>query len=121
MVGKNEYTGSLECSVVNIIMEEEKSALEIHKTDSLPIKAGSIWSLWWKLILKKPERLEKRKWGFPDRGNSLHRVMEMRLKLVYSGHRKKFSIVGTLIVSGEYGEMSPWNNYEVSHKPFKEL
>lgn len=97
IVGKNEYTGSLECGVVNIIMEEEKSALEIHKTGSLPIKAGSIWSLWHKLILKKPERLEKRvlEMGVPDRGNSLHRVIKMRLKLVYPGHRKKLSIVGT--------------------------
>lgn len=35
------------------------------------------------------------KGGVPDRGNNVYGDMEMRLKLVYSGHRKKFSIVGT--------------------------
>ena len=38
MEGLDEYTGRLECSVINGIMEEEQNAFKIHRRGSLPIK-----------------------------------------------------------------------------------
>ena len=56
MGGADENTSSLECSVVHGILEEEqRMLLKFMGGGTLLIKGRSIWNLWWKLNLTRPE------------------------------------------------------------------